>query len=231
MSASSRNMIPAGVSFDGNHCLTYYGLTLQPYTIPLPEPKYAFVDLPGGNGSADLTEESGEVLYQDRVFTLTFQAIDRERRFEQIAAALANDIHGKRVEIIFDRDPLYHYDARCRVISVVPKGPLATITVEVIAKPFRFKNTQTYMTVSLNEMVTTIELTNDRAPVNPSVTVSAKCYIRMSNGTVLELPEAGTYVLYDLILHEGTNSILVGKSNEHTAEALRCTFFYNEGRL
>lgn len=231
--SENRSMTPAGVSFNGKHSLDYYGLRLQPYTIPLPTPKFALIDLPGGNGTADLTEESGDVLYDDRVFTLTLQSILKTRQFEGLAARLANDIHGKRIPVIFDRDPTYYYDARCRVVSLVPKGPLASITVELTAKPFRISTTLTTKTVTTSDILTSVSLDNDRAPVTPTVTVSSPCAIRMTNGTILEIDAAGTYELYDLVLRPGTNtvSILYDTSAQSTVEPLTVTFSYRKGRL
>lgn len=226
---SNRTRTVPGVSFGGSHSLRDFGLVLQPYTIPLPEPKYDLEDLPGGNGSVDLTEASGDVLYHDRVFTLELHALDTQRRFDSLVATLANSIHGKRLDVVFDKDPLYHYSARCRVLELVPEGSLASIGVELTCAPFRIKNAATVKTYTIDQLATTIELPCDRMPVVPTVTTTGACSIRMSNGTVLTIDQAGTYVLNDLVLHEGTNTIILALSTAGTS--VDVTFTYHEGRL
>lgn len=83
-----------------------WGLQLQPYQIPLPEPKTEYLSLAGGNGQIDLTEAAGDIRYSNRTFTLTLQAIDHTRSWTRTASTIANAIHGKRLNVVFSRDKL-----------------------------------------------------------------------------------------------------------------------------
>ena len=53
-----------GVSFNGTHSYDDWGLKLKNVEIDLPEAKTVYVDVPGMNGSLDLTEaQNGGIVY------------------------------------------------------------------------------------------------------------------------------------------------------------------------
>lgn len=52
-----------------------FGLIVAPYEIPMPPAQTNFVEIPGRNGSLDLTEAFGGVRYGDRVINLTLYAV------------------------------------------------------------------------------------------------------------------------------------------------------------
>ena len=92
-----------------------YGLIVAPYAIPLPEPQMNFVEIPGRDGALDLSEAFGAVRYTDRIIPLTLYA---RAPFDTTVSALAADIHGRRMNVIFDRDPTFYYDARIMIEDV-----------------------------------------------------------------------------------------------------------------
>ena len=59
-------MIDRGISFGNIHSYYDLNLILSKAEIPPAEPKENYIDLPGGNGSLDLTEVHGEVKFKDR---------------------------------------------------------------------------------------------------------------------------------------------------------------------
>lgn len=92
-----------------------FGLIVAPYEIPMPPAQTNFVEIPGRNGSLDLTEAFGGVRYGDRVINLTLYAVGdyRERIFE-----FTNLFHGQRFPIVFDKDPDYTYTGRIDVSAI-----------------------------------------------------------------------------------------------------------------
>ena len=61
-----------GIQFNDIHSYYDLNLILSVVNIPPAQPKTNYVDLPGGEGSLDLTEALGEVKYNDRDCTFTF---------------------------------------------------------------------------------------------------------------------------------------------------------------
>ena len=66
-------MIETGILFGNIHSFYDLNLILSAVDIEPAKPKTTYVDVPGGDGSLDLTEALGEVKYYDRThkFTLT----------------------------------------------------------------------------------------------------------------------------------------------------------------
>ena len=80
-------MIETGISFGGIHSFYDLNLILSGSEIPPAKPKTTYVDIPGGDGSVDLTEANGEVKYYDRdckfIFTMNPSDDLSDRAFEQ----------------------------------------------------------------------------------------------------------------------------------------------------
>jgi hypothetical protein len=85
-----------------------YGLIVAPYAIPMPEPQTNFVEIPGRDGALDISEAFGTVRYADRIIPLTLYA---RAPFDSLISAFAADVHGRRMNVIFDRDPTFYYDS------------------------------------------------------------------------------------------------------------------------
>ena len=92
-----------------------YGLIVAPYAIPMPEPQTSFVEIPGRDGALDLSEAFGTVRYTDRVIPLTLYA---RAPFDTAVSTFAADVHGRRMNVIFDRDPTFYYDGRITIEDV-----------------------------------------------------------------------------------------------------------------
>ena len=77
-----------------------YGLIVAPYAIPMPEPQTNFVEIPGRDGTLDLSEAFGTIRYADRVIPLTLYC---RAPFDALISTFAADVHGRRMNMIFDR--------------------------------------------------------------------------------------------------------------------------------
>ena len=69
-----------GVTFDDRiHTERDWGLKLISIYIPMPDPKTQTVDIPGGDGTIDLTEINGRPAYEDRDgLELVFDLMDKD---------------------------------------------------------------------------------------------------------------------------------------------------------
>ncbi|MEA4940321.1 MAG: hypothetical protein VB091_12130 [Christensenella sp.] len=199
-----------------------YGLIVAPYAIPMPGPQTNFVEIPGRDGALDLSEAFGSVRYADRVIELTLYA---RAPFDTLISAFAADIHGRRMNVIFDRDPTYYYDTRVTVEDVERHAGYCELTLECRARPYKMEQFETSITV-LPAGTATVTLTNTRMPVVPSITVSAEMTLTFTFGGkdyTVTLP-AGTHSVPSLVLMESDTKIEITGTG-------RVTFTYRKGAL
>ena len=193
------------ILFGSKSTKTDYGFIVAPYIIPMPTVQTSFVEIPGRDGMLDLTEGFGLVRYSDRAVALTLYAV---APYEQTVSAFVNDVHGKRMELLFDRDASFYYIGRVSVDGLEKHDGYCTITVNVNAEPYKYKRTVTTVTRTGNSTVT---LANLRMPVVPEVTASAETTLVYQSGGVptTTVIAAGTHLVPTLLLEAGTKSVEV----------------------
>jgi len=199
-----------------------YGLIVAPYAIPMPEPQMNFVEIPGRDGALDLSEAFGTVRYTDRIIPLTLYA---RAPFDTSISAFAADVHGRRMNVIFDRDPTYYYDARMTIEDVERHAGYCELSLECRAKPYKLEHFETAITV-LPTGSATVTLTNTRMPVVPVITVSAGMtltFTLLGKDSTVNL-SAGTHFIPSLVLMEGDTEIGITGTG-------RITFTYRKGAL
>lgn len=211
-----------GMTFDGVHTYKDLHMVLSSVSIPPAIPKTNFIDIPGGDGSVDLTEALGEVRYSNRedvAFTFTVFPQDD---FEEKKRQVSNFLNGKRfARIILDKDPNYFWTGRCAVNEYASDKNLHKIVVGANLAPYKTKVTQTVITVPAGEkVVRTLE--NSRKSVVPTITCTAPATIIFEGGTYTI--NAGTHQLSNLLLKEGGNTVTVTSD-----ESVK--FTYQEGDL
>ncbi len=199
-----------------------HGLIVAPYVIPMPEPQTNFVEIPGRDGALDLSEAFGSVRYADRVIELTLYAL---APFDTMISAFAAEVHGRRMNVIFDRDPTFYYDARITIEDVERHWGYCELSLECRAKPYKLEQFETAITV-LPAGTATVTLTNTRMPVVPSINVSAEMALVFTIGGkdyTVTLP-AGTHTVPSLVLMEGDTKIEITGTG-------RVTFTNRKGAL
>ena len=199
-----------------------YGLIVAPYAIPMPEPQTNFVEIHGRDGALDLSEAFGTVRYADRIVPITLYA---RAPFDAAVTAFAANAHGRRMNVIFDRDPTYYYDARVTLEDVERHAGYCELSLECRAKPYKLEHFETTVTILPNGTAT-VTLTNTRMPVVPMITVSTEMTLTYTlSGTNYSVNlSAGTHTVPSLVLIEGDTEIgIVGSG--------RITFTYRKGAL
>ncbi len=199
-----------------------YGLIVAPYAIPMPEPQTNFVEIPGRDGALDLTEAFGTVRYADRIIPLTLYA---RAPFDTLISAFASDVHARRMNMIFDRDPTFYYDARMTIEDVERHWGYCELSLECRVKPYKLEQFETAITV-LPTGIATVTLTNTRMPVVPSITVSAEMTLTFTIagvGYTINLA-AGSHIVPSLVLTDGETKIDITGTGS-------ITFTYRKGAL
>ena len=211
-----------GMSFDGVHTYENLHMVLSQVNIPPATPKTSFIDIPGGDGSVDLTEALGEVRYSNREgATFTFTVFPQDD-FEEKKRQISNFLNGKRFErIILDKDPGYFWMGRCAINEYASDKNLHNIVVVANLAPYKLKVNQTMLSVPAGEN-TVITLENGRKSVVPTIVCTAPATIVFGAGE--HKINAGTHVLSNILLKQGDNKLSV--TSEEPVK-----FIYQEGDL
>lgn len=136
-----------GVSFervwDGQKRHTYsdWGLcmTKLPEVSP-PAPKTKYIDIPGRDGSVDLSEIlTGEVQYEDREIKMEFVIPGRNSGWRQIYSDAEDFLQGERVLLILDDDLSFYYDGRFKVDGWHFKDGDTVITISGRVEPYKYE--------------------------------------------------------------------------------------------
>ena len=117
-----------------------WGLKLLSIYIPMPKPKTQLVDIPGGDGSIDLTEINGRPAYNDRDgIELVFDIMDGDYKTWYLKySEFADSIHGKKVKMVIDDEPDHYYMVRLELDGKKTNPVYGTITMTGTAEPFKY---------------------------------------------------------------------------------------------
>ena len=214
-----------GTDFGGVHSFRDLHLIQQKVEVQPAEPKLNLIDIPGADGSKDLSEvPAGRMTYKDRKISWTFALYPGENwadKHRQVSAAL----NGKRCSITLDEDQSYYYSGRLVVKQYTRERLLRQITVEATCAPYMLKQQATTITANLTTTYKSITLNNQSKPVIPTIEVTAKTTLRWKGAAVTV--NAGTFTTLDIELTQGDN-LLEAKTESGTG---KITVTYREGSL
>lgn len=214
-----------GTDFGGIHSSRDLNLIQQLVDVQPAEPKLNLIDIPGADGSKDLSEQpAGRMTYHDRKLTWTFALYPGENWHDK-HRQVSNALNGKRCRITLDDDPAYCYVGRLAVKKYSTDRLLRQITIEATCSPYRLKQEITTVTAQLGAEYSTIILANDRKPVVPEITVTAETQLLWHGATYII--NAGTHKVLNVELQEGENT-LTAKTLSGTGTI---TVVYQEGAL
>jgi len=217
-------MVGKGILFNDIH--TYYDLNLilSSSNIPPAQPKTTYVDIPGGDGSVDLTEANGEVKFYDRECDFTFTVLPGDTStWEEKKTQVSNLLNGKIFKITLDKDEDFYYIGRCEVNNYKSDKNFNQIVVSAKVKPYKFKQNETVLTFELSEEKKTVYIINSRKTVSPIIECAG-------DGTVIEFSnsiynlDAGTHKILDIRFVEGTNQMTLSGTG-------KITITFQEGEL
>lgn len=212
------------VFFDGIASFSDWGLYLTALSIDAPKPKEIYVEIPNGDGALDLTEAlTGEVHYESRPFEAVF-TIKPETYSVELVRWMIGYLNGKQRTIRTKNEPGYYLIGRCAT-SFKNDGVLTVLTVKATCQPWKYKNAPTVVNSTIGATgTTTLNLTNERKRVIPTITASAAVTIGF-NGQTISV-NAGTQRLTNIALSYGDNALTITG-----AEGTTVLFEYQEGAL
>lgn len=178
-----------------------------------PEKRTNYVDVPGMDGTLDLSE----VLTDDMVFGRRTEkivlSVPDGANFEQVKTEVSNFLDGKRFDYSYNFDPGYTLNGRFRVTDY--SGWRARrIEIEVDAEPFKRGQHMRYVVRGAGG--TTQLLHNGRRHVIPVVTVRGPTLLEYKTRSwELGRDEPGSYIVDALRLDEGDSTIYVNSAPDY----------------
>lgn len=217
-----------GTTFGTVHSNRDLGLIQQKVDIQPAQPKLNLIDIPGADGSKDLSDRpAGRIVYHDRVLTWTFALYPGDNwhdKHRQVSAAL----NGKRLDIILDDDPNYFYTGRLTVKKYNTDKVLRQITVEATCSPYMMSANFSSVSVGFPpNSAATYYLTVD-APTECFVDLPYPGYIEFKNYGISA--PAGRHKL-PIPLTPGENRITITLNASGVSNYPTVKFEYREGKL
>lgn len=196
-----------GVTFGSLHSYNDLKLILTSKEIGSPAVKERKIDIEGADSSIDLTDFFGEAKYEDVTHKFDFSTIVPQAQFLSLFSSVKNALHGKKMRIILDGDPLFYYVGRVKVSSFTNEKNVGMISVECDCEPYKYKLQPTSVSVTVNG-TQAITLTNGRKRAVPEVTISTDSSLNIvyQTSNVWDLGR-GSYTLPELELTEGENIV------------------------
>lgn len=211
-----------GVKFGGFHSYNEWGLILTEKELKSPKPKVNEVEIEGADGVLDYTDFFGAVKFENR--QLTFKFIKPQivpDGFLSLYTTVQSILHGKKMQVILDDDPIHFYYGRVTVNEWKSNKSIGEIVIEVDAEPYKQQVNLTTLTKTVTSNMN-IELENSQMPSIPTITTDAEFLIKYGDHN--DIYPAGTFQIPELELTEGVNWVYV----EGTGTI---TFAWRRGRL
>ena len=119
---------------------------LVPSSRPTPsihEVRTNFVEVPGMNGSLDLTEAlAGTIFYNDRELETDFILVDQSMNWIDVYTDVVDKLHGKRMKIKLVDDPDWYYMGRVTVSEFASNSDYSSISISCTMEPFKYPNVE-----------------------------------------------------------------------------------------
>ena len=208
----------------GNTVAETLGLKLFALFMPPPEPKTSYIDVPGRDGSIDVSALDGFVHYKDRTITLSFSYFGSYSQWFAAVSQLNSLLLGQKLKLTISDDPGYYYFGRFSVSTDKSNPVSGDIVVTGQCSPYKFKTNVTVVEQDISGSAE-ITLTNERMPSTPTITTDAEMQLVWGTSGENKLTlNAGTHRYTGLLLLEGDNEFTVNGTGH-------IKFEYQEGAL
>lgn len=154
---------------------TYDYWHLVPASRPVinpPKPKTQYVDIPGADGSIDLTESlAGRPVFSDREGSIDFIVLNdlniddydySDYNWVDVYTDILQYLHGKKLQMILDDDPMYFYEGRFEVNNWTSDANNSTISINYVLSPYKYRivpefNSSSFRNGTFNQYGTMID--------------------------------------------------------------------------
>lgn len=140
-----------GITFGNYHSYDDFHLILGSQEIGSPDVKENKIKIEGADGDLDFTDFFGSPKYENVRHKFNFSTIVSQAEFFSLFSTVKNAIHGKKLRIILDDDPLFYYIGRCFVSKFTNEKGIGIVSVECDCEPYKYKIDTTGQPVYLCE--------------------------------------------------------------------------------
>jgi len=197
-----------GITFGGFHSYRDFKLILGKKEISSPAVKENKIPIEGADSDLDLTDFFGEPKYENAKHKFEFSTMVPASEFLSLYSTVKNALHGKKMRIILDDDPLFYYVGRIHVSSFTNERNIGKISIEADCEPYKYKLEETVVSKAVVAK-DIIVLTNSRKRAVPEVLIETDSSIRIVfQGNIWDLG-SGSFTLPELELVEGENIVTV----------------------
>lgn len=186
-----------------------------------PLPKTNFLELPGGNGTIDLSESlTGYPLYEDRTGSWQFVLADQEIPFQDIYSEILNYLQGRHFKATLEDDRYFHYEGRFWVNEEQSAPEYSMIVIEYQVNPYKLEPTSSnepwlwdpfdfkygvirnFENLSIEEYLTVI-LPTTQMPVSPLIRANEDgIAVTINGGGGTYKLNKGVNLIPTLVVHE-----------------------------
>lgn len=190
------------------------------------EPKLNLINVPGADGTKDMSElPGGRLYYKDRKITWIFALFPGDN-WDAKHAEVSNALNGRRCTIHLHSDWDWYYEGRVVVKKYNRDKALRQITVEATCNPYKRKFALSGGNFPITTTHLDITLTNKQLPVVPDILVTVQAEITWNGGTAVLSPNVW-YSSLNIELPKGDSIIGV----RAISEAGTARILYREGSL
>lgn len=187
-------------------------LTLTGWELSAPEYQSNMVEVPGRDGSLDLSTAltDGEPRYKSRTLAATFETsegtrLERKERFD----TMVNWLDGWRMDIQLPDDDAHYITGRVGVAVAYNDLAHGAVTVTAVCDPWRYFKEEAVVELTAGTEAQTATIVNrGRKSLAPMLTISGDdASVNLVYGAYSWALGSGVYVLPDLILTQGDNAL------------------------
>lgn len=135
-----------GITFDDKfHTYKDWGLKLLSFYMPLPAVKENCIDVPGMDGTLDLTDVFGRSLYSDRDgIEIVFDLLDGSySKWFAVCEKISAVLHGRKTKMVIDDESGRFYNVRLGVDYQKSNPVMSQITLSGKAEPYKYDTQST----------------------------------------------------------------------------------------
>ena len=206
-----------GAVFGRRYSREDYGAVMNYARVMPPAVKEVYVDIDGGDSAIDLTEAVGGVAYEDAKIEFKFTLFSAEK-----AEQMKEDIHGRWLEIVLEREPEFFYQGRVSCNKVEQDGRVYEAYFTARVHPYKCERRESIHTAEVSGAEKEVLLQNDRMPVMPRIEVEGS--VQLAYDGIRYRMGPGTYQMPEVTLKEGLNRIRLSGNG-------KVKFCYRKGRL
>lgn len=177
-----------------------------------PEPKIQEVEIPLTDGTVNVSELLSPVVhYSTRTITIELECNALRGLWPGIYSQLMSDIHGQKVNVIFNDDPDYYWTGVAKVTGMEESKATAVFSIEVNAQPFKREVTASQtasvsiVDITATGYTTSVTIATDRAYPTFTTTV-AGVYVQIDDGPKTLL-KSGTSEPIGMAITSGTHTL------------------------